>query len=119
MAKILAGVMAVSIAALLFTGCGGGSSASSGDKQACALWNAMSEEIEQENEASSGPERVLGNSEAQRLKVIAESASDLQVTAIATALANLLERGAKTAGDYLPIDDAAQQMDAACAAIGQ
>ena len=70
MAKTLAGVLAVSMAALLFAGCGGGESSSSSDRVACADWSAF--------KANPSPAGSGGN--AQRMQVIADTAKDKELS---------------------------------------
>ena len=97
MAKTLAGVLAVSLAALLFAGCGG-SSASPGDKQACALVDAM-------------VGKNYGDASAVKtLNQIAATASNLQVIKKANALAILLEG----TGTATQVKVAFGELDAAC-----
>ena len=98
MKKNLAGVMAVSIAALLFAGCGGGSSASSGDKQACALVDGMV------------GKNYADASTVKTLNQIADTASNLQVIKKANALAILLEG----TGTATQVKVAFGELDAAC-----
>jgi hypothetical protein len=91
-------VLAVSIAALLFAGCGGGSSASPGDKQACALVDGMV------------GKNYADASAVKTLNQIADTASNLQVIKKANAMAILLEG----TGTQTQIKVAFGELDAAC-----
>ena len=98
-------MVAVVLSAGVLAGCSGDSQtkASSSDKQACALWNGI-----QGTQASD-------SSAVRTLNQIADLATNLQVIKRANGLAIALE-GSST---QTQVHIAYQEMDAACAAIGE